>query len=51
MDKTKAIEKGQTDFVFDGQIYKTGLTPAKIKKMEKEKQKIAEENNPGLKKK
>ena len=37
-DKAKAIEDGRKEFVFDGKITSTGLTDAKIKQMEKEKE-------------
>ena len=51
MAKAKASKDGLMKFVFDGEVHKTGLTKAKIKKQEEEKQKISEENNPDLKKK
>ena len=50
MDKAEAIEKGQMDFVFDGVVYKTGLTKAKLKKQEDEKKEVIEKNNPDLNK-
>ena len=37
-DKAKAIEDGRKEFVFDGKVMSTGLTDAKIKQMEKEKE-------------
>jgi hypothetical protein len=40
MAKNKAEESGMKHFTFDGTVYPTGLTDAKIKKMEKEKEEI-----------
>ena len=36
-DKAKAIKEHRKEFIFDGKVYPTGLTDAKIAKMEKEK--------------
>ena len=45
-EKAEASKNGQLDFVFDGKVYPTGMTPAKVKKMESERKKILDKNNP-----
>ena len=40
MAKNKAKESGLKHFTFDGTVYPTGMTDAKIKKMEKEKEDV-----------
>ena len=45
-DKAKAAKDGQLDFLFDGKVYPTGMTKAKVKKMEEERGKAAEKANP-----
>ena len=49
-DKAKAAQDGQLDFLFDGKVYPTGMTKAKVKEMEDERGKAAEKANPQLKK-
>ena len=46
--KAEASKNGQLDFLFDGKVYKTGMTPAKVKKMENERAEAAKKANPGL---
>ena len=48
-DKAAAAKEGQLDFLFDGKVYPTGMTPAKVKKMEKERKEAVEKLNPELK--
>ena len=38
-EKAEASKNGQLDFVFDGKVYPTGMTPAKVKKMEEDRKK------------
>ena len=45
-DKAKAIEDGMKKFTFDGEVYSTGLTDAKIKKMEKEREEVVKKDSP-----
>ena len=47
-EKAEASKNGQLDFVFDGKVYPTGMTPAKVKKMESERKKILDKNNPTI---
>ena len=46
--KAEAAKNGMLDFEFDGKVYPTGMTPAKVKKQEEERGKAAEKANPGL---
>ena len=46
--QAEAAKNGQIDFLFDGKVYKTGMTPAKIEKQEKERAEAAKKANPGL---
>lgn len=46
MDKAKAAEDGLMHFTFDGSVYPTGMTKAKLKKMEEEKANIVKKDNP-----
>lgn len=41
-EKAEASRNGQIDFTFDGKVMPTGMTPAKIKKQEKERAKMAD---------
>ena len=50
MDKAKAAEDGLIHFTFDGAVYPTGMTKAKVKQMEDERGKAAEQANPQLNK-
>ena len=45
-DKAKAIEDGMKHFTFDGTVYPTGMTDAKIKKMEKEREEVVKKDSP-----
>ena len=45
-DKAKAIEDGMKHFTFDGTVYPTGMTDAKIKKMEKEREEAVKKDSP-----
>jgi len=47
-EKAEAAKNGQLDFLFDGKVYPTGMTKAKVKKMENERAEAAKEANPGL---
>lgn len=38
-DKAKAAQEGQLDFLFDGKVYPSGMTKAKVKKMEEDRKK------------
>ena len=49
-EKAEAIRNGQKNFTFDGEVYPTGMTDAKIKKQEEERGKAAEKANPELNK-
>ena len=49
-EKTEAAKNGMLKFLFDGQVYPTGMTPAKVKKQEEERGKAAEKANPQLNK-
>ncbi len=48
-DKAKAAQEGQLDFLFDGKVYPSGMTKAKVKKMEEDRKKAAEKANPQAK--
>ena len=41
-EKAEAAKNGQEHFTFDGEVFPTGMTPAKIKKQEKERADAAE---------
>jgi len=45
-DKAAAAKEGQLDFLFDGEVYPTGMTPAKVKQMEKDREKAMEKGKP-----
>jgi hypothetical protein len=45
-DKAAAAGEGRLDFLFDGKVYPTGMTKAKVKEMEDERGKAAEKANP-----
>ena len=47
-DKAEAIKETRKEFTFDGKVYPTGLTDAKIAKMEKEKEEAVKEAKPEL---
>ena len=47
-EKAEAAKNGMLKFVFDGQVFPTGMTKAKVKKQEEERGKAAEKANPGL---
>ena len=47
-EKAEASKNGQLDFLFDGKVYPTGMTPAKVKKQEEERGEAAKKANPGL---
>ena len=54
-EKAEASKNGMLKFMFDGKVYPTGMTPAKVKKQEEERGKAAEKAqaqappvNPGL---
>ena len=54
-EKAEAAKNGMLNFKFDGKVYPTGMTPAKVKKQEEERGKAAEKAqaqtpsvNPGL---
>tara|TARA_R110002124_G_scaffold90960_5_gene231812 strand:- start:4761 stop:6155 length:1395 start_codon:yes stop_codon:yes gene_type:complete len=49
-EKAAAAESGMLKFLFDGKVYPTGMTPAKVKQMEEDRSKAANKNNPELKK-
>jgi len=49
-EKSDAAGSGQLDFLFDGKVYPTGMTKAKLKKMEEDGAKKMKEANPQLKK-
>ena len=41
-EKAEAAKKGLKQFAFDGKVYPTGLTEAKIKQQQKESKKVSE---------
>ena len=47
-EKAAAAKDGQLEFLFDGKVYPTGMTKAKVKKMEEDRKKAAEKANPQL---
>ena len=52
-DKAAAAKDGQIDFLFDGKVYPTGMTKAKVKKMDEDRKKAFEKtqkppSTPGL---
>ena len=47
-EKTEAAKDGMLEFLFDGKMYPTGMTKAKVKKQEEEAKKANEKANPGL---
>ena len=47
-EKAEAAKNGMLKFKFDGKVYPTGMTPAKVKKQEEERGKAAEKANPEL---
>jgi len=47
-EKAEAAKNGMLKFIFDGKVYPTGMTKAKVKKQEEERGKAAEKANPGL---
>ena len=47
-EKAAAAKEGQLDFLFDGKVYPTGMTKAKVKKMEEDRRRAAERANPQL---
>ena len=46
--KAEASKEGQIHFTFDGKVYPTGMTKAKVKKMEKQRADVANKANPEL---
>jgi hypothetical protein len=40
MEKAKAAQEGRLDFLFDGKVYRTGMTPAKVKQQEDDRGKL-----------
>ena len=48
--KAEAAKNGMLKFKFDGKVFPTGMTPAKVKKQEEERGKAAEQANPELNK-
>ena len=40
MEKAKAAQDGKIEFLFDGKVYKTGMTPAKVKQQENDRGKL-----------
>jgi len=49
-EKTEAAKDGMLEFLFDGKMYPTGMTKAKVKKQEEEAKRASEKANPQLKK-
>ena len=47
-EKAEAAKNGMLKFKFDGKVYPTGMTKAKVKKQEEERGKAAEKANPEL---
>ena len=47
-EKAEAAKSGMLKFKFDGKVYPTGMTTAKVKKQEEERGKAAEKANPEL---
>ena len=47
-EKAEAAKNGMLKFLFDGKVYPTGMTKAKVKKQEKERADAAKKANPGL---
>jgi hypothetical protein len=45
-EKAEAIRNGQKNFTFDGKVYSTGMTDAKIKKQEAERDEAYKKANP-----
>jgi hypothetical protein len=45
-EKAEAAKNGMLKFVFDGEVYPTGMTKAKVKKQEDDRAKAAEKANP-----
>ena len=45
-EKTEAAKDGMLEFLFDGKMYPTGMTKAKVKKMEEDAKKASEKANP-----
>ena len=45
-DKAEAMKEGRKEFTFDGEVYPTGMTDAKIKKQEKEKEEAVDNYKP-----
>ena len=48
--KAEASKNGEINFMFDGKVFPTGMTKAKVKKQEEERGKAAEQANPELNK-
>jgi len=40
MEKAKAAQEGRLEFLFDGKVYRTGMTPAKVKQQEDDRGKL-----------
>ena len=40
MEKAKAAQDGKIEFLFDGKVYKTGMTLAKVKQQEDDRGKL-----------
>ena len=49
-EKTDAAKNGMLEFLFDGKMYPTGMTPEKVKKQEQETKEATEKANPALNK-
>ena len=49
-EKSAAAEDGMLNFLFDGKVHPTGMTKEKVKKMEEDRSKAANKNNPQLNK-
>ena len=49
-EKAEAAGNGMLKFIFDGEVYPTGMTKEKVKKQEEERGKAAEKANPQLNK-
>ena len=47
-EKAEAARNGQKNFTFDGKVYPTGMTDAKIKKQEKERAQALNKTNPEI---
>ena len=45
-DKAEASKEGRKEFTFDGKVYPTGMTDAKIAKQKKEQEEAMEQAQP-----